>query len=87
MGPDWSDSKYFPVSNVLGGFVVEQYNFEVIGKKKPSLQMRILFQVLSYLLVGVFLYVTYLGFSLRQFPVPTKAPAPSVSEQPAPTKK
>ncbi len=66
---------------------MDQYDFKVIGKKPPSLPKRILFQVLRYLLVGGFLYVTYLGFTLRQFPVPPKSPAPPVAEQPAPAQK
>ena len=81
-----ADLRYPLISNVPRGVVMDQYNFEFIGKKTPSLPKRILFQVLRYLLVGVFMYVAYLGFTLRKFPVPPKSPAPSVAEQPAPAK-
>ena len=63
---------------------MDRYDFEFIDKKKTSLAKRILFQFIRYLLVGVFLYIAYLGFTLRQFPVPPKSPAPPAAEQPAP---
>jgi hypothetical protein len=86
MGTDRLDSWNFPGLNVPGGVVVERYDFKVIGKKPLSLSKRIMFQVLRYLLAGAFLYITYLGFTLRNFPVPSKSPAPPVARQIAPAK-
>ena len=48
---------------------MDQYNFEFFGKKKPSLPLRILYQILRYLLVVGFLYIAYLGFTMRRIGV------------------
>jgi hypothetical protein len=51
-----------------------RYGFEVIGKKKPGLVKKILFQLIRYLLAAGFLYITYLGFTMWMVG-PSKAPA------------
>ncbi len=53
---------------------VEEYDFEFFGKKKPSLLKRISYQTLRYVLVAGFLYVTYLGFTMRNIGVTQTPP-------------
>ena len=48
---------------------MDQYNLEFFGKKKPRLPLRILYQILRYLLVVGFLCIAYLGFTMRRFGV------------------
>ncbi len=53
-----------------------RYEFEVIGQKKPGLVKKILFQLIRYVLVAGFLYIAYLGFTMRM-PGPSRPPEPS----------
>ena len=63
---------------------MDQYNFEFFGKKKPSLPLRILYQVLRYLLVVGFLYIAYLGFTMRRIGVSQTPQTPPVKQSAAP---
>ena len=72
------------VNPVGGEAQVDQYNFEFFGKKKPSLPLRILYQILRYLLVVGFLYIAYLGFTMRRSGVTQTPQTPPVKQPAAP---
>ena len=59
-----------------GNEPADRYEFEVIGQKKPGLVKKIFFQLIRYALVAGFLYIAYLGFTMRM-PGPTPPPEPS----------
>jgi hypothetical protein len=64
---------------------MKQYDFETFGQKKPGLAKRLFYEIVRFVLVGAFLYVAYLGFTMRKFPVPSgsKTPPPAQSAAPA----
>ena len=63
-----------------------RYGFEVIGKKQPGPLKKILFQLIRYLLVAGFLYITYLGFTMRKVgSPPAPQPCQGSPEKPAST--
>ena len=61
-------------------------NADYFLSSKPSLTKRILIQILRLVLIGLFLYITYLGFIWRRFPEPARPPGNSPAEKaPQPT--
>ena len=64
-----------------GNEPASRYGFEVIGKKKPGLVKKIFFQLIRFALVAGFLYIAYLGFTMRM-PGPSKAPSQGSPEKP-----
>ncbi len=67
-----------------GNEPADRYEFEVIGQKKPGLVKKIFFQLIRYALVAGFLYIAYLGFTMRM-PSPSKAPSQGAPEKLAST--
>jgi hypothetical protein len=64
---------------------MKQYDFETFGQKKPGLAKRLFYEIVRFVLVGAFLYVAYLGFTMRNIPAPSgsKTPPPAQSAAPA----
>ena len=65
-----------------GSIQLKEYDSRVFGQKKPSLARRVLSEIIRVILVGIFLYIAYLGISMRKFPVPSGSKA-LPSAQPA----
>ena len=66
---------------------MKDYELEPFGQKKTSLAKKMLYGIIRIALVGVFLYVTYLGFTLRRIPVTSGSKTPPPAQSAAPAKK
>ena len=62
-----------------GSEPASRYELEVIGRKEPGLIKKILYQIIRCVLVVGFLYVAYLGFTMRM-PDPSQKPSPESSQ-------
>ncbi|MEE9239857.1 MAG: hypothetical protein V3U53_01565 [bacterium] len=68
----------------IGDALMDGRNFELRPHRRPSLAKRILSQIFRLVLIGVCLYVVYLGFTLRRFPKPSRQPAAPPAGQVSP---